>query len=362
MELATPAGSLAQVHECVREAIMNLTQNGIEYSQRTGTKIELPSGDKAPPFWFRGHEQSKFKLIPNILRTGNEVTNDRHYLREETRSVQFPARVAHLVKSDRLNGIEWQEITQHYGSKTRLLDWTESLYVALTIALEPHLANPSDARFTQRALDGTAPHIWVLSPTLLNLKLYSFILNNDALVKNALAEFRTPFMYGGVRGFRKKLGNIERYILDPSYANSGIISLSALENLRIATGSRLPNLLRLGEFNPYFYMLLRIFNDRVNCSEHIPPLAILHPYHSSRIEKQRGAFTVFALPPDIKKADRPIAPAPMEQYNFLHDCMVKINLVNLSNLSDEMLRVGQTRSELYPEIATYAEELEWGAN
>jgi hypothetical protein len=338
------------------------------FTQQTGINIDIPFGSKAPPLWFRGHEQGRFSLLPNILRpiktssgSLSYANYDQYSLRDETRSVQFPARVTHLMAGERLNGIEWQEITQHYGAKTRLLDWSESLYVALTVALEPHLANPADVRFTQRALDGTDPHIWVLNPIFLNMKLYEFILNNQQLLNAALSEFASPALYGGVGAVSRKLRNAERYILDAEYANSGIISLSALENLRVSVGSRLPDLLRTGEFNPYFYLLLRIFSDRLQFTAHIPPLAILQPYHSSRIEKQRGAFTIFALPPVNMANNQTETPRPIEQFAELNDCIVKINLVNLQNLSDELLRVGQTRAELYPELSTYAEELEWGA-
>jgi hypothetical protein len=371
MELASPAGSLSQVHERVQEAMYYLIFSGYaferDFESQHGIHIDIPFGRKAPPMWFRGHEQRGFELLPNILRptkhSGGSVqyaTYDQYSLRDETRSVQFPARVAHLMTGERLNGIEWQEITQHYGSKTRLLDWTESLYVALTVALEPHLANPADLRFTQRALSGTAPHLWVLNPILLNMKLYDFILRNPALTGEALREFSGAGSYDRIRNINAKLRNVQRYILDDEYATSGIISLSALENLRTSIGSRLPALLELGEFNPYFYLLLRIFSDRLQFAGHIPPLAILHPYHSSRIAKQRGAFTIFALPP-VGLTGRTEQPRSMEQFVELNDCIVKINLVNLQKISDELLRVGQTRAELYPEVATYAEELEWGA-
>jgi hypothetical protein len=370
MELASPAGSLSQVHERVQEAMYYLIFSGYaferDFESQHGIHINIPFGRKAPPLWFRGHEQRDFKLLPNILRpsknpNGSDLfaTYDQYSLRDETRSVQFPARVAHLMTGERLNGIEWQEITQHYGSKTRLLDWSESLYAALTFALEPHLANPADLRFTQRALSGTAPHLWVLNPVLLNMKLYDFILRNPALAGEALREFSGAGSYDRMRNINAKLHNAQRYILDDGYATSGIISLSALENLRISVGSRLPALLELGEFNPYYYLLLRIFSDRLQFTEHIPPLAILHPYHSNRIVKQRGAFTVFAMPP-VDITGRSGQPQTMEQFPVLNDCIVKINLVNLQNISDELLRVGQTRAELYPEMATYAEELEWG--
>jgi hypothetical protein len=364
------AYTLADVHDRVRDVLVYFRQENLncahDYKQRTGITICLPDGAKAPPIWFRGHENHEFKLTPNILRAGSaRVDYDSTRLAEETRSAQFSARVTHLVNSNLNNAVDWQEITQHYGSKTRLLDWSESLYTALLIALEPHLANPQDKRFTLRAVDGYAPHIWMLNPVLLNFKVYKYIVEEHPdIIERALAEFatvRNRARFMREMRIRMQSDGINRYLLTPEYASkhalSGIISLSALEALRANIGSRMLSLLQLDEFNPFFYMLLRVYSDKMRYTDYIPPLAILHPYHSPRIEKQRGAFTILAMPP--VQPTRP--PRPIEDYPECDGCLAKIELHNVQHMADELLRVGQTRAELYPEPATYAEEFEWGA-
>ena len=363
------ANTIAQVHEGVSEAINFFTDQNNRYEKdywgRTGIRIKLPRGAKTPILWFRGHERYDYKLRPNIQRKTSGIlgpvqTYNQLLLRENVRSALVSARVTHLVDRDYLNSIDWQVLTEHYGSKTRLLDWSESLNVALTFALEPHISNPQDKRFSQRILEGVAPHIWVLNPVLLNMKVYEQIAADGDLVANALNDLDsiTPAYVAKILEYLKK--GINNYLLDSEYALSGIVSLYAIENMRINVGSRLKRLLERDEFNPFLYLAARIYIDRLKCGNYVPPIAILHPYHSTRIEKQRGTFSVFAMPP-VDASGKTEETLAFEDFKNLRDCLFKIELGDVRHLASEMLHIGQTRAELYPELQTYAEELEWGA-
>lgn len=73
-----------------------------------------------------------------------------------------------------------------------------------------------------------------------------------------------------------------------------IIGLSALEMARMTYKGRELEALENFEINPFFYLLLRFYSDGVPVElEKLPPLAVIHPYHSQRIKMQRGVFTVF---------------------------------------------------------------------
>jgi hypothetical protein len=95
--------------------------------------------------WFRGSKSPRHRLLPKLLRD-TAVAGREGYI-----SVEFRRR-AH----SRLKGVhsqfEWLCAMQHYGVPTRLLDWSESLAVALFFTVTPI------------DVDFVAPTIWVLDP------------------------------------------------------------------------------------------------------------------------------------------------------------------------------------------------------
>ena len=95
--------------------------------------------------WYRGVKSPHHRLLPKLLR------DKRLAKREGYISIEFRRRAR-----VQLNGIttsfDWLCAMQHYGLPTRLLDWTESLPVALFFT-----TYPAD-------LDLIAPTVWVLDP------------------------------------------------------------------------------------------------------------------------------------------------------------------------------------------------------
>jgi len=95
--------------------------------------------------WFRGSKTPTHGLLPKLFRD-TALSKREGYI-----AVEFRRR-AH----SRLKGVhsqfEWLCAMQHYGVPTRLLDWSESLAVALFFTV-----TPAD-------IDLIAPTIWVLDP------------------------------------------------------------------------------------------------------------------------------------------------------------------------------------------------------
>lgn len=106
-------------------------------------------------FWFRGHENVNWTLIPSALRYPRA--------QERTRALKLLSefkRVAE-IKIPRPPGpqeeLKWVQLAQHYGLPTRLLDWTESATIALYFAC------------LKTSLDGV---IFMLNPVDLNKLSY----------------------------------------------------------------------------------------------------------------------------------------------------------------------------------------------
>lgn len=89
---------------------------------------------------FRGHGFKKWQLESNIERAVNKFDCPRNLIsiREKMLIHDFQQRVHHFIKSppDRENLIEWLSLIQHHGGPTRLLDFTESFYIASYFAIE----------------------------------------------------------------------------------------------------------------------------------------------------------------------------------------------------------------------------------
>jgi hypothetical protein len=100
------------------------------------------------PYWYRGHESSKFTLTPSLLRHSNGIEKE-----PELYDKYLQTNVKELPR--RSNSWETVFDMQHYGVPTRLLDWTEVVGVAMYFAF---------------SLQSDDPCIYVLNPQRLTEK------------------------------------------------------------------------------------------------------------------------------------------------------------------------------------------------
>ena len=80
--------------------------------------------------WYRGLKDPSYKLLPKIFRDPETAK------RESYIAVEFRRR-ARTYLPGLTSPFDWLCAMQHYGVPTRLLDWSESLSVALYFTVRP---------------------------------------------------------------------------------------------------------------------------------------------------------------------------------------------------------------------------------
>lgn len=124
-------------------------------------------------FYFRGQSNAEWDLSSSLERMIKSL-----YLREEYFDIprryevemleefkqKYPLYEKHRIPAEEDN-IEWLSIMQHYGACTRLVDATESIYVALFMA-------------TQNPFSSSDAAIWAINKNILNSKKYQLYRKN----------------------------------------------------------------------------------------------------------------------------------------------------------------------------------------
>ena len=101
--------------------------------------------------WYRGHTNAAWRLTPSLLRDPRLASKERFLFAEYSR---YSTRLIGQKRN------EWELLfdMQHYGIPTRLLDWSESLGVAVAFTVLQRYGEVSDSA------------LYVLDPIRLNEK------------------------------------------------------------------------------------------------------------------------------------------------------------------------------------------------
>ena len=110
--------------------------------------------------WFRGHSNASWPLEAGWYRSFGETHGiGAEYYSEATLLETFKLRAPMYLDRLPTTDWEWLFLMQHYGLRTRLLDWTESSLIALYFAVCDN-AGGADAA------------VWVMSPWWLNRETF----------------------------------------------------------------------------------------------------------------------------------------------------------------------------------------------
>lgn len=121
------------------------------------------SPDSGEGLWFRGIADQSFKLTPTLMRETDGISRPKHDEIEQDLFFEFQAKSPDL-RSRNLTDWEYLFHSRHHGVPTRLIDWTDTMGVAVYFALEAI----QDAVFAGAERPKAEPAIWMLNPYSLN--------------------------------------------------------------------------------------------------------------------------------------------------------------------------------------------------
>ena len=109
--------------------------------------------------WYRGVDCAEHKLLPKLMRDGK--TSEAVFEREKRLATRFRQRsMAYWPAGYPQNDWEHMFAMQHHGVPTRLLDWSENLFVAAYFALASTPEHDHELP--------CEPVVWVLNPVAWN--------------------------------------------------------------------------------------------------------------------------------------------------------------------------------------------------
>ncbi len=160
----------------------------IEITEDIGNKRKLDA-NVPPVLWSRGHRKAEWNLLPTLtrevgLKPAARLENSSvRAVEEELRREHYVAKNYHFLQKTSQSQIEWMEVMQHHGVKTRLLDWSESVLHSLIFSLECFF---DKEKYDTNDRIACSPCVWLLEPGKWNMKTLELLLGNHAVIDACL--------------------------------------------------------------------------------------------------------------------------------------------------------------------------------
>jgi hypothetical protein len=119
---------------------MDISQHYLDVTSDKWEEVKLIAKQLAWDYIFRGHADTAWRLETKLLRVASQFGLRPENIRDREQLIikRFKSRAHHYIQSppDNNANIEWLSLIQDYGGPTRLLDFTQSFYIASFFALE----------------------------------------------------------------------------------------------------------------------------------------------------------------------------------------------------------------------------------
>lgn len=279
----------------------------------------ITDGNVNQSIWYRGHESTKYLLIPSLYRMKNSIkTFYDCSLRDvfEDCYDAFKAKsygTSEIYQDGNNTVIGVMASMQHYSIPTNILDWSTSAFVGMYFAVEHAIKTLNEGNEEEEVKSPEDAVIWLLNPLRLNIA-YDWLASNrrDMISKTKENKYPIPFL----------MDNTEKY----------------------------------KEFFPFTEPTKGGF-----------PLAVYTPYVNPRIKSQSGTFTMFSLDVEgsIKDGEKTFEDYDLlnlqKRYKelskdefkpFLASIIIKGSCIY--DLAKWLIRMGIEKPSIYPELTNIA--------
>ncbi len=299
---------------------------------------------KSYPFWYRGQDNSKYSLLPGIMRLNlrEKVNYLAQYQRRLFEEFKYRADGApEIMDRSFFNASDYLTLMQHYSVSTTFMDWSEDIFTALYFALEK-VINHQEKEVGQDAA------VYIFSPHLYN-EARKYMMENEA--------GKTSCTEAAFRATMKTVGD-------------GIPNIAAEYNEKLYDAFLLGNM-EYESANSYGY----IREVELCGKEEIAylPIAVYTSRLNPRIRAQSGiflAYNLYAEPSsNFESAYGYIALEMIQKYYF-EKCKRKegkeqflykiiIEKSGIQEMANALKKMGISKERIYPELSSVGERINY---
>jgi len=325
-----------------------------EFIEKIDQLNKVDKKEDTETFYYRGHADRKWKLLPSIFRTSNGVEKE-HLL--------FRDMVAHIPQSfsECKSALDYLVQMQHYELPTRLLDVTMNPLVALYFACNKEEHHKELGEFIIFDIPDTkikyadSDTVAILAAISAQNKKFSLSNSLDyAQTKRSLAEANYKLENLNQEKLKSIEISIENNILP-------LKDINEYEELVQKAASEIGESAFISSFNenPAIVSLLHdIHTDKPSFRPVINPtdltrvLCVRAKLNNARISRQQGCFLLFG----INNEKRNPAEIP-DDWKRLPTKGKRFIVRNKKQIMQELRAFGISKQTLFPELESQAQEI-----